>query len=87
MKFEDGMTVTIEVTPLSEDTDEVLVFTYKANVVKKFLVFLMVRKKLLCSTVNKVFDFGFKNELFSKQSFIKKIHMNSAGWSGLTCFK
>lgn len=23
-----------------------------------------VRKKLLCSTVNKVFDFGFKNELF-----------------------
>ena len=39
MKFEDGMTVTIEVTPSSEDTDEVLVFTYNANVVKKFLVF------------------------------------------------
>lgn len=34
MKFEDGMTVTIEVTSLSEDTDEVLVFTYNANVVK-----------------------------------------------------
>ena len=33
-KFEDGMTVTIEVTSLSEDTDEVLVFTYNANVVK-----------------------------------------------------
>ncbi len=25
-----------------------------------------VRKKLLCSTVNKVFDFGFMNELFGK---------------------
>ena len=34
MKFEDGRTVTIEVTSLSEDTDEVLVFTYNANVVK-----------------------------------------------------
>lgn len=44
MKFEDGMIVTIEVTSLSEDTDEVLVFTYNANVVKKFLVFHTVRK-------------------------------------------
>ncbi len=69
MKFEDGMTVTVEVTSLSEDTDEVLVFTYNANVVKKFLVFHTVRKKLLCSTVNKVFDFGFKNEEFFKTEF------------------
>ena len=38
-KYTDGMKITVTITPVPEDPDEILTFRYKANEVKKGFVF------------------------------------------------